>query len=77
MAIVTGGASGIGAAVVARLREEGARVAIFDRALTPDLVDAYLVDVTDDASVRAGVAAAAADFGGGAHVALLGSIPPG
>ena len=63
-AVVTGGASGIGAAIVARLREDGARVAIFDRAITDDLVDAYQVDVTDDASVRAGVAAAAADFGG-------------
>jgi NAD(P)-dependent dehydrogenase (short-subunit alcohol dehydrogenase family) len=51
-AVVTGGASGIGAAVVARLRQEGARVAVFDRAITPDLVDAYRVDVTDDASVR-------------------------
>ena len=63
-AIVTGGASGIGAAIVERLREDGARVAIFDRAINDSLVDAYQVDVTDDASVRAGVEKAAADFGG-------------
>lgn len=64
VAIVTGGASGIGAAVVARLREDGARVAIFDRELRDGLTDAYRVDVTDDASVRDGVERVAADLGG-------------
>jgi len=63
-AIVTGGASGIGEAIVTRLREDGARVAIFDRQVHEGLVDAYRVDVTDDASVRAGVERAAADLGG-------------
>ncbi|MFX3897711.1 SDR family NAD(P)-dependent oxidoreductase, partial [Streptococcus suis] len=55
-ALVTGGASGIGAAVVARLRADGARVAVFDIAL--DSADADLtlaVDVSDDDAVRAGV----------------------
>lgn len=63
-AIVTGGASGIGAAIVERLRAEGAQVAIFDREVTDGLVDAYRVDVTDDRTVREGVAAVAEDFGG-------------
>lgn len=63
-AIVTGGASGIGAAIVHRLRTDGARVAIFDREVTDGLVDAYRVDVTDDDAVRAGVASVASDFGG-------------
>ena len=53
VAIVTGGASGLGAAIARRLREDGARVAIFD--VNPDAatdVDlAVAVDVTDDASV--------------------------
>jgi NAD(P)-dependent dehydrogenase (short-subunit alcohol dehydrogenase family) len=51
VAIVTGGASGIGAATVALLRERGATVVVFDR--TPLDVE---VDVADDASVIAGVA---------------------
>ena len=63
-AIVTGGASGIGEAIVNRLREDGARVAIFDRQVHDGLTDAYRVDVTDDESVRAGVEKVAADFGG-------------
>jgi len=65
VAIVTGGASGIGAAIAARLRAGGARVAVFD--LNPDEATeadaAIRVDVTDDASVVAGVAAVAAEFG--------------
>ncbi|MEL5991305.1 SDR family NAD(P)-dependent oxidoreductase [Microbacterium phosphatis] len=64
VAVVTGGASGIGAAIVERLREDGARVAIFDREIPAGLADAYVVDVTDDATVRAGVDAVAADMGG-------------
>ncbi|MGO1837898.1 MAG: SDR family NAD(P)-dependent oxidoreductase [Candidatus Microbacterium stercoravium] len=63
-AVVTGGASGIGEAIVTRLREDGARVAVFDRQLHDRLIDAYQVDVTDDESVRAGIEKAAADLGG-------------
>lgn len=65
VAVVTGGASGIGAAVVARLRAGGARVAVFD--LSPQGADADLavqVDVGDDASVRAGVERVVAQLGG-------------
>ncbi|MBA8817165.1 NAD(P)-dependent dehydrogenase (short-subunit alcohol dehydrogenase family) [Microbacterium halimionae] len=64
-ALVTGGASGIGAAVVARLREEGARVAVFD--INPEGVRADLalaVDISDDDAVRAGMLRVAEMFGG-------------
>jgi NAD(P)-dependent dehydrogenase (short-subunit alcohol dehydrogenase family) len=64
--LVTGGASGIGAAVADRFAAEGARVAVLDRDVTG--VDgrylAVQADVTDDASVRAAVEAAAAELGG-------------
>jgi NAD(P)-dependent dehydrogenase (short-subunit alcohol dehydrogenase family) len=64
-AIVTGGSSGLGAAIVGRLREEGARVAIFDRnAPANDVIDFFEVDVTDDASVQAGVQAFVEAAGG-------------
>jgi NAD(P)-dependent dehydrogenase (short-subunit alcohol dehydrogenase family) len=57
VAAVTGGASGIGAAVVRRLQEEGARVAALDLEVSavPDDVLAIRTDVTDDGSVRAAI----------------------
>ena len=65
VAIVTGGASGIGAAIATRLSEEGATVAVFD--LNPAGASAahhaVAADIGDDASVRAAVAAVAAEFG--------------
>mgnify|MGYP001081897090 CR=1 FL=1 len=65
VAIVTGGASGIGAAIARRLRSEGAIVAVFDVApeAATDVDLAVGVDVTDDDSVRAGVAQVADRFG--------------
>ncbi len=65
-AIVTGGASGIGAAIVARLVGGGARVAVLDRETGGSHPDAVAIraDVTDDASVRAGVAEAVEALGG-------------
>jgi len=53
-AIVTGGASGIGLATATLLAERGAKVALL----------AYVADVSDDASVRAAVGAAAEAMGG-------------
>jgi 2-keto-3-deoxy-L-fuconate dehydrogenase len=65
-ALVTGGASGIGAATASLLAERGARVAVLDREATrtSGSILAYVADVTDDASVRAAVEAAAGELGG-------------
>jgi len=59
VAIVTGGASGIGAAVVAELLNMGAKVAAFDldpTGVSPDALG-LRVDVGDDTSVKAGIQA--------------------
>ena len=65
VAIVTGGASGLGAATAKRLSQAGAQVAVLD--LHPDAAAdglfAVLADVADDASVRAAVDAVVARFG--------------
>jgi NAD(P)-dependent dehydrogenase (short-subunit alcohol dehydrogenase family) len=65
-ALVTGGSSGIGAAVAARLIERGARVAILD--MQPPAgggaARALSCDVTDDESVRRAVDSVAEEFGG-------------
>lgn len=65
-AIVTGGASGIGAAIVARLHAGGARVAILDRniAAVADEVPAFQADISDAEQVQAAVVAAAERLGG-------------
>lgn len=75
VAIVTGGAVGIGQACVERLAQEGAAVAVFDvmeaegRALVERLtaedhdVEFWHVDVTDEAAVRDAVADVVARFG--------------
>ncbi|MFI7347657.1 SDR family NAD(P)-dependent oxidoreductase [Streptomyces sp. NPDC049936] len=65
-ALVTGGASGIGRATAVLLAARGADVAVLD--LDPSTVDkplrGYAADVSDDASVRSAVAAAAHELGG-------------
>lgn len=54
VAAVTGGGSGIGAAVADTLHEQGATVVVLD--LNPgEQYEGYVVDVSDDASVRAAV----------------------
>ncbi|WP_417503763.1 SDR family NAD(P)-dependent oxidoreductase [Microbacterium sp.] len=66
VAVVTGGASGIGAATAAELTRRGARVAVIDRdAPAPGLdLHAEVADLSDDASVRAAIGRIAESLGG-------------
>jgi rhamnulose-1-phosphate aldolase/alcohol dehydrogenase len=78
IALVTGGAGGIGAASAARLLREGACVVLADRDAAGvedvraglasqyghDLVRAAVCDVTDEAQVKAALGVAACEFGG-------------
>ena len=65
-ALVTGGGSGLGAAIAARLQSAGARVAVLD--LDPSGAGrgmlALTCDVADDESVQAAVSAVVAGHGG-------------
>lgn len=65
-AIVTGGASGIGAATAAVLRERGANVAILDRTIASADNDFFSVpcDISDTVAVENAVAAVVVKFGG-------------
>jgi NAD(P)-dependent dehydrogenase (short-subunit alcohol dehydrogenase family) len=69
-AIVTGGASGIGAACVAQLHDAGARVAVLDLTDAPAADTSVRADVADEAAVVAGVRDAVG-FLGGLDVAIL------
>ncbi|HLX89327.1 MAG TPA: SDR family oxidoreductase [Acidimicrobiales bacterium] len=76
-AVVTGGASGIGAAVVRHLAAAGARVIALDlRALpagpddVPGAVSSVVCDIADEAQVDAAMASARAELGG-LEVAVL------
>ena len=65
VALVTGGASGIGAATARLLQARGARVAVLDRSVdgAPDGVLAVRCDVTDTAAVAQAVATVADRLG--------------
>jgi NAD(P)-dependent dehydrogenase (short-subunit alcohol dehydrogenase family) len=64
VAIVTGGASGIGAAAADLLFRQGARVAVLDRQVSTDArMLAQVCDVTRTDEVSAAVDAVAAEFG--------------
>jgi len=64
VAIVTGGASGIGLATARALARDGANVAVFDRAPQDVGFRTYTVDVTDRAGVDRAVAEVASADGG-------------
>jgi NAD(P)-dependent dehydrogenase (short-subunit alcohol dehydrogenase family) len=61
VAVVTGGAAGLGRVVVDAFRAVGARVAVFDPAASGD--GAYKVDVSDEASVKTAFEQVAAKHG--------------
>ncbi|ALV47243.1 short-chain dehydrogenase [Arthrobacter alpinus] len=81
-AVVTGGASGIGAAIAAKLQGMGAQVAVLD--LSPKDLPAgqlgFACDVSDDASVTAAIAGTVSAFGGvdivvnNAGIGAIGSV---
>ena len=66
VAVVTGGASGIGLATAQLLHERGATVSVIDVNLDglPEPIAGELADVSDRASVQAAIDAIARDFGG-------------
>ncbi len=69
-AVVTGGVSGIGAGIVARLKGEGARLSVWDRdaaaleRLNSEGAHCVTLDVTDAAAVQRAADATAAALGG-------------
>ena len=83
VAVVTGGAGGIGSAVVARLAEHGATVAVLDISSAPQRLDSTALSIRADVSNRESLASAArmvlTQFGGcdilvvAAGIAVLGS----
>lgn len=66
VAVVTGGASGIGLATAETLAARGATVAVLDRNIEglPDALTGFVADVSDRASVDQAIAAIADRFGG-------------
>lgn len=77
-AIVTGAASGIGAEVTRRLREQGARVAGIDLRPAPEATLSLQADLRDDAALAAAIQAAATAHGAATIlVHCAGVCPPG
>ena len=65
-AVVTGGASGIGAAIAAKLQSMGANISVLDLnpAELPEGQLGFACNVSDDASVKAAIDGTVAAFGG-------------
>jgi NAD(P)-dependent dehydrogenase (short-subunit alcohol dehydrogenase family) len=82
VAVVTGGAAGIGLETARTLAEHGATVAVFDLTVDglPDGLHGYAVDVRDRASIDAAVEALTTAFGGldilvnNAGIAAVGTV---
>jgi NAD(P)-dependent dehydrogenase (short-subunit alcohol dehydrogenase family) len=66
IAVVTGGASGLGAATARELQTRGAKVAVIDRDLrdVPEDILGVVADITDAAAVQAGIDHIAGELGG-------------
>jgi NAD(P)-dependent dehydrogenase (short-subunit alcohol dehydrogenase family) len=62
--IVTGGAGGLGTAIVADLRDAGRTVVSLDRVAAPGASASFQLDVADESAVGARVAEVAERFGG-------------
>ncbi len=76
--IVTGGASGLGAAVACRLASAGAQVTALDRRPAPDGIASIEVDLADGRAAEKAVTRAAEEAGGlGAIVTCAGVDVPG
>jgi NADP-dependent 3-hydroxy acid dehydrogenase YdfG len=76
--IVTGGSSGLGAAVASRLAGAGAAVTVLDRRSSPDGVTTVEVDLADGRATEEAVRRIAKDAGGlGAVVTCAGIDIPG
>ena len=73
--IVTGGAGGLGTAIVADLRAAGRTVASFDRVSAPGSSVSFQLDVADESAVGARVAEVAERYGGiDALICAAGSV---
>ncbi|MBL4813441.1 MAG: SDR family oxidoreductase [Rhodobacteraceae bacterium] len=64
LALVTGGARGLGAGIATRLAADGAKVVLWDRSFdTPDDANQMLVDITDETQVARAAARLIAQHG--------------
>lgn len=76
LAVVTGGASGIGRAIAESFIAEGANAAIWDLAAVPGL-PCYNADVTSPASIRAALDRTQADLGAIDHLVHAAAVGSG
>lgn len=77
VAVVTGGASGIGRAVVDAFRAEGCRVAVWDRSPVAGDPHSFAVDVSDRAAVAEGLRKTEAVLGPVEHLVHAAAVASG